>query len=270
MNEHGTTAPSRGTPNTAGFSGFEGRVAAVTGAGRGIGRAVADALVAKGARTAYLDLAEPEPTLDADALNSDPPNSAPLNSDNCLYVPCDVTDEASVDAAFSTVEETWGTVSILVNNAGIFWIRPLTETTLEAWNQMLAVNATGAFLCARRVLPAMRAQSYGRLIALGSSAGKTGGAKETAAYGASKAAIMALAKSIATEYAAYGITSNALAPALINTDMVSGISDLAGRIPVGRLGEPADIAAAVVFLASEQAGFITGEVMDINGGFLID
>ena len=81
---------------------------------------------------------------------------------------------------------------------------------------------------------------------------------------------MALAKSIATEYAAYGITSNALAPALINTDMVAGIADLAGRIPVGRLGEPADIAAAVVFLASEEAGFITGEVMDINGGFLID
>ena len=238
------------------FGGFEGRVAAVTGAGRGIGRAVADALVAKGARTAYLDVNTPEP---------------PLGSgERGLFVHCDVTDEASVDAAFSTVEETWGTVSILVNNAGIFWIRPLAEITLEAWNQMMAVNTTGAFLCARRVLPGMRAQGYGRLIALGSSAGKTGGAKETAAYGASKAAIMALAKSIATEYAADGITSNALAPALINTDMVAGIADLAGRIPVGRLGEPADIAAAVVFLASEEAGFITGEVMDINGGFLID
>ena len=237
------------------FGGFEGRVAVVTGAGRGIGRAVAGALAAKGACTAYLDVAKPEPA---------------LGGDRSLFVQCDVTDEASVDAAFTTVEETWGTVSILVNNAGIFWIRPLAETTLEAWNQMMAVNTTGAFLCARRVLPGMQEQGYGRLIALGSSAGKTGGAKETAAYGASKAAIMALAKSIATEYAADGITSNALAPALINTDMVAGIADLAGRIPVGRLGEPADIAAAVVFLASEEAGFITGEVMDINGGFLID
>ncbi len=248
-------APASG-PTGPAFGGFEGRVAAVTGAGRGIGRAVADALVAKGAHTAYLDLAEPEPPLHT--------------GERGLFVHCDVTDEASVDTAFTTVEETWGTVSILVNNAGIFWIRPLAETSLEAWNQMLAVNTTGAFLCARRVLPAMRAQRYGRLVALGSSAGKTGGAKETAAYGASKAAIMALAKSIATEYAADGITSNALAPALINTDMVAGIADLAGRIPVGRLGEPADIAAAVVFLASEDAGFITGEVMDINGGFLID
>ena len=249
------TAATGGSAAPA-FGGFEGRVAVVTGAGRGIGRAVADALAARGARTAYLDLNEPDPALDGGECS--------------MFVHCDVTDEASVDAAFTTVEETWGTISILVNNAGIFWIRPLAETTLDAWNQMMAVNTTGAFLCARRVLPGMRAQRYGRLIALGSSAGKTGGAKETAAYGASKAAIMALAKSIATEYAADGITSNALAPALINTDMVAGIADLAGRIPVGRLGEPADIAAAVVFLASEDAGFITGEVMDINGGFLID
>ena len=249
------TAATGGSAAPA-FGGFEGRVAVVTGAGRGIGRAVADALAARGACTAYLDLNEPHPALDGGECS--------------MFVHCDVTDEASVDAAFTTVEETWGTISILVNNAGIFWIRPLAETTLDAWNQMMAVNTTGAFLCARRVLPGMRAQRYGRLIALGSSAGKTGGAKETAAYGASKAAIMALAKSIATEYAADGITSNALAPALINTDMVAGIADLAGRIPVGRLGEPADIAAAVVFLASEDAGFITGEVMDINGGFLID
>lgn len=256
MSTDSTNTAATSEPEAPAFGGFEGRVAVVTGAGRGIGRAVADALVAKGACTAYLDVNAPEP---------------PLDSGECsLFVHCDVTDEASVDAAFTTVEETWGTVSILVNNAGIFWIRPLAEITLDAWNQMMAVNTTGAFLCARRVLPGMRAQGYGRLIALGSSAGKTGGAKETAAYGASKAAIMALAKSIATEYAADGITSNALAPALINTDMVAGIADLAGRIPVGRLGEPADIAAAVVFLASEEAGFITGEVMDINGGFLID
>ena len=256
MSTDSTDAAATSEPGAPSFGGFEGRVAVVTGAGRGIGRATADALVAKGARTAYLDVSAPEPPLDGGGSS--------------LFVHCDVTDEGSVDAAFTTVEETWGTVSILVNNAGIFWIRPLAEITLEAWNQMMAVNTTGAFLCARRVLPGMRAQGYGRLIALGSSAGKTGGAKETAAYGASKAAIMALAKSIATEYAADGITSNALAPALINTDMVAGIADLAGRIPVGRLGEPADIAAAVVFLASEEAGFITGEVMDINGGFLID
>ena len=115
-----------------------------------------------------------------------------------------------------------------------------------------------------------RALSWGRVVALGSSAGKTGGSKAMAAYAASKAGIMALAKSIASEYASAGITSNALAPALIDTPMVAGVADLASRIPVGRLGTPQDVADVVAFLASEHAGYITGEVVDVNGGFLID
>ena len=116
----------------------------------------------------------------------------------------------------------------------------------------------------------MREAGWGRVIALGSSAGKTGGSKAMAAYAASKAGIMALAKSIASEYAPHGITANALAPSLIDTPMVANISDLASRIPVGRLGRPQDVADVVTFLASEHAGYITGEVVDVNGGFLID
>lgn len=187
-----------------------------------------------------------------------------------MFAECDVTSEPSVDAAFSQVEAAWGPVDILVNNAGIFAIQPLEETELGDWDQMMAVNLTGCFLCSKRVLPKMRERGWGRVISIGSSAGKTGGSKNTAAYGASKAGVMALAKAIATEYAPFGITSNALAPALINTDMVTGIADLADRIPVGRLGRPTDVAQAALFLAGEQAEFITGEVMDVNGGFLID
>jgi len=238
--------------------GVEGRTVAVTGGSRGIGRVVGDLLRDHGARVAYLDIRSPDA-------------SEPLeDSDDILVAECDVTSQESIDRAFSLVEERWGNVEILVNNAGIFAIEALADTTVEAWERMFAVNSTGPFLCTQRVVSSMRSAGWGRIISIGSSAGKTGGSKNVAAYGASKAAVMAFAKAVATEYAEYGITSNALAPALIETDMVAGIADLAGSIPVGRLGQPADVANAVLFLASEEASFITGEVMDINGGFLID
>jgi NAD(P)-dependent dehydrogenase (short-subunit alcohol dehydrogenase family) len=115
----------------------------------------------------------------------------------------------------------------------------------------------------------MREAGYGRVVSIGSSAGITGGAKSVAAYGASKAGVMALAKSIASEYAPYGVTSNALAPTLIETDMIKDMADMASRVPVGRLGQPAEVADLVAFLCSAHAGFITGTVVDINGGFLI-
>lgn len=246
------------TTQTPGGVGVSGRVAAVTGAGRGIGRAIGDLLRASGAQVAYLDIRAPDDEAELVA------------ADGALFVECDVADEASVSTAFDAIESHWGSVEILVNNAGIFTIEPLEETGREAWDRMLAVNLTGTFLCTRRAVAGMREGGWGRVVSIGSSAGKTGGSKNMAAYGASKAAVMAFAKAVASEYAPYGITSNALAPALIETDMVAGIADLADRIPVGRLGQPRDVANAVLFLASEEASFITGEVMDVNGGFLID
>jgi NAD(P)-dependent dehydrogenase (short-subunit alcohol dehydrogenase family) len=231
--------------------GLDGRVAVVTGAARGIGQRIAEVLAGNGARVAAFDLQAPE-------------------HEGILGVACDVSDEGAVDAAFAQVESSLGPVSVLVLNAGIFPIVPFEETTLELWNRTLAINLTGAFLCARRALPGMREARYGRVVAIGSSAGKAGGARSVAAYAASKAGIMTMAKSIANEYAAHGITANALAPALIDTEMIANTRDLVNRIPVGRFGTTDEVASLVAFLASAHAGYITGEVTDINGGFLVD
>jgi len=233
------------------LNGFDDRVALVTGGARGIGRAICERLRDLGARVAVGDLRAPD-------------------IDGVLGLELDVTSEASVDATFARVEAELGAPSILVLNAGIFVIEPFEETTLASWQRTIDVNLTGAFLCARRALPAMREAGYGRVVAIGSSAGKTGGAKAVAAYGASKAGVMTLAKAIASEYAPHGITSNALAPSLIDTDMISSMPDMAEKVPVGRLGTVDDVADAVAFLCSAHAGYITGEVVDVNGGFLID
>jgi NAD(P)-dependent dehydrogenase (short-subunit alcohol dehydrogenase family) len=232
------------------LDGIEGRVALVTGASRGIGRRIAETLRDLKADVAVADIAQ-------------------TDVEGTLGLRVDVTDEASVEAAVRRVREELGIPQILVLNAGIFRVQPLEETTTASWHETLQVNLTGAFLCARTVLPLMREAGYGRVVSTGSSAGITGGSKNMAAYAASKAGLMALAKSIATEYAPHGITSNAVAPALIDTPMLAGIADLASRIPVGRVGQPEDVADIVAYLCSAHAGFITGAVFDVNGGFLI-
>jgi 3-oxoacyl-[acyl-carrier protein] reductase len=233
------------------LAGLDGRVALVTGAARGIGLRIAETLASLGARTVAADLSAPD-------------------LPGMLGVEMDVTDEASVDRAFSTVAEQVGAPDVLVLNAGVFVIEPTEEVTLASWRRSMAVNLDGPFLCVRRALPAMRERGFGRIVAIGSASGILADPVQCAAYSASKAGVMNLMKSVAREFSGVGITANAVAPALIKTPMVGdAIDGLAGLTLVGRVGETDDVAAAVAYLCSDHASYITGATLDVNGGYFI-
>jgi 3-oxoacyl-[acyl-carrier protein] reductase len=244
---------------------LNGKTAVVTGAAGTMGLAVVRALLEDGAQVALVDI---------DALRLD--SLIRFLRGTVVAIVCDVTDSGAVRNAHQQVEKVLGPVDILVNNAGILSGNKAEATNESEWRSVLAVNLDGAFHWARVVLPAMKKRGWGRIINVCSLEGKTGGLTAGTAYAASKGALIALTFSLAREVAANGVTVNGIAPAYVKTPMVTEQLNEAQRrmllaqIPVGRFCEPEEFAHAVRFLASPLAGFITGEILDVNGGLHMD
>ena len=241
---------------------FEGRNVVVTGAGQGIGRAIADRFAAEGADLMLIGRRR-EP------LEQVAQEIAAAGGSAWTHA-ADVSDAAAVDAAVAAALERWERIDVLVNNAGIAEERAFLEIEDEGWDRILATNLRGAFLMCRQVVPSMIKKRWGRIVNVGSVVGLMGNAGQ-ANYAASKAGLTGLTKALARELASRNVTVNTVAPGYIETDMTAELPEESKKrlfelIPLARFGAPADVAAAVLFLASEAAGYITGQILNVNGG----
>jgi 3-oxoacyl-[acyl-carrier protein] reductase len=240
------------------------KVAIVTGAARGIGRAIAERLIVDGFTVAVADI-------HLDAAKTTAAQLGAQAQGRAFALPVDVTDAATVRALVDEVLARTGRIDVLVNNAGIIGPEgPLANCSEEGWAQVMAVNLTGTFLCSKAVLPTMLAQGGGRIVNIASIAGKEGN-PTLAAYSTSKAGVIGFTKALAKEVATQGVLVNCVTPALIETELLQQVTDEARRymtakIPMGRLGQAQEVAALVAWLASEECTFSTGAVFDISGG----
>jgi len=244
---------------------MQNKIAMVSGAAGVLGEAVVRRFVRLGVRVVMSDVME-------DRLNE-------LTSElgeRVFPLPMDVSDASAVSVACAIVRDHWGDIDILVNNAGILSNNKAVETSVEEWRRVMSINLDGAFYLSREWLSGMKQKKWGRIINICSLAAKTGGLTAGTAYTASKGGMTALTFSLAREAAGYGVTANGISPAYIKTPMVmeqlneTQRQDLLATIPVGRFCDGDEVAHVVEFLASPLSGFITGEVIDINGGLHLD
>src|SRR6266704_4916979 len=245
---------------------FENQIAVITGAGRGIGRAIAVRLASEGARVACVSRTEANAKKTTDEINS-------LRANAAKYYAVDVADHAAVQKSGAQILQDFGKIDILINNAGMTRDALAMRMSLEDWDSVINTNLRGAFSFTQAILRAMIKQRSGRIINISSVIGLMGNAGQTN-YAASKAGLIGLTKSLARELASRNITVNAVAPGFITTDMTAGLSDeikktLQSRIPLGKTGTPEDIASAVAFLASADASYITGQTLCVDGGIVM-
>jgi 2-hydroxycyclohexanecarboxyl-CoA dehydrogenase len=249
--------------------GTMGRVAVVTGAASGMGLAIARHLAARGHRVGLVDL-QGDAALRAAADLRETGATA-------IAAEADVTDRGAVDAALDKVRAELGPIAIMVTSAGLDSFEPFTDITIDSWERVLAINLTGTFHCLQAAVPDMLKARWGRMVTISSSSAQSG-AVRMAHYVASKGGVIGLTRALALELAPHGITVNTIPPGMIDTPMlrraeaggdIGKIEKIAPRIPVGRAGTPEDIAAVCGFLCSEEAGYITGQVIGVNGGMVL-
>jgi 2-hydroxycyclohexanecarboxyl-CoA dehydrogenase len=251
---------------------FEGRTVVVTGGGGGIGGAACRRFAAEGARVAVLDMnAEAAEKVAAGIRDA---------GGSALAIRCDITDRASVDAAVARTEAELGAIDVLVNNAGWDIFRPFTKTEPAQWDRLIAINLTGALHMHHAVLPGMAARKSGRIVNVASDAARVGSSGE-AVYAACKGGLVAFSKTIAREHARHGITVNVVCPGPTDTALFAEYKEGAGNpeklieaftraIPLGRIGQPDDLPGAIVFFASDDARYVTGQVLSVSGGLTMN
>jgi 3-oxoacyl-[acyl-carrier protein] reductase len=245
---------------------FENQVAIVTGAGRGIGHAIALRLAQEGARVASVSRTEENAKKTADEINT-------ARADSAKAFAVDVADHSAVQKIGAQILEGFGRIDVLVNNAGVTRDGLSMRMSMEDWDTVIDTNLKGAFNFSQAVMRSMITQRSGRIINISSVSGLTGNAGQ-ANYAASKAGLIGLTKTLARELASRGITVNAVAPGFVVTDMTGALSEevkqtIMAKIPLAKLGQPEDIAAAVAFLASAEANYITGQVLTVDGGMVM-
>jgi 2-hydroxycyclohexanecarboxyl-CoA dehydrogenase len=251
---------------------FQNKTAVVTGGGGGIGTAVCQRLAAEGAKVAIFEL-NPEAAEKVVAAIRAAGGTAEAFK-------CDITDRASVDAAVAAAEASLGPISVLVNNAGWDMFKPFVKTAPTDWAKIVAINLTGAMHMHHAILPGMVERKYGRIVNVASDAARVGSSGE-AVYAACKGGLVSFSKTLAREHARHGITVNAVCPGPTNTAMLSDVAATAANpdklieaftraIPLGRLGQPNDLAGAIAFMASDDAAFVTGQVLSVSGGLTMN